>query len=72
MSEYDFDLIEDAEERPFNFEYLKRILAYAAPYKKTVVTVSLLTLTGIVVGLVEPLLLKKPLMKASQIGMPQL
>lgn len=59
MSEYDFDLIEDTEERPFNFEYLKRILAYAAPYRKTVIAVSLLTLTGIVIGLVEPLLLKK-------------
>ncbi|MBP8614082.1 MAG: ABC transporter ATP-binding protein [Firmicutes bacterium] len=60
MSEYDLDLIEeDAEERPFNFDYLKRILGYAAPYKKTVVTVSLLTLIGIVIGLVEPLLFKK-------------
>ncbi|MFA6654368.1 MAG: ABC transporter ATP-binding protein [Bacillota bacterium] len=60
MSEYDLDLIEeDAEERPFNIEYLKRILDYAAPYRKTVIAVSLLTLTGIVIGLVEPLLFKK-------------
>lgn len=59
MSEYDFDLTEDAEERPFNMEYFIRILEYARPYRKTAVTASFLTLTGIVIGLLEPLLFKK-------------
>ncbi len=59
MSEYDFDLTEDAEERPFNMEYFIRILGYARPYRKTAVTASFLTLTGIIIGLLEPLLFKK-------------
>ena len=59
MSEYDLDLAEDVEERPFNMEYFKRILGYAGPYRKTAVAASFLTLVGTVIGLVEPLLFKK-------------
>ena len=59
MSEYDLDLAEDVEERPFNMEYFKRILGYTRPYRKTAVIASLLTLAGIIIGLVEPLLFRK-------------
>lgn len=60
MSEYDLDeLIEEAEERPFNMEYFLRILGYTRPYRKTAIKASILTLTGIIIGLVEPLLFRK-------------
>ena len=60
MSEYDLDeLIEEAEERPFNMEYFLRILGYARPYRKTAVKASILTLAGIIIGLLEPLLFKR-------------
>lgn len=59
MAEYDLDLMEDEEERPFNKEYFLRILGYAAPYRKTVILSASLTLVGIVIGLVEPLLLQR-------------
>lgn len=58
MSEYDLDLTEDAEERPFNREHFNRILQYAAPYGKTVAWAAALTLCGITVGLAEPLLFR--------------
>ncbi len=58
MSEYDLDLTEDAEERPFNRDHFNRILRYAAPYGKTVAWASALTLCGVAVGLAEPLLFK--------------
>ena len=60
MSEYDLDeLLEEAEERPFNMGYFLRILGYTRPYRKTAVKASILTLTGIVIGLIEPLLFKR-------------
>ncbi len=59
MSEYDLDLAEDVQERPFNMEYFKRILGYTRPYKKTAVIASVLTLAGIIIGLIEPLLFRK-------------
>lgn len=60
MSEYDlYELIEEAEERPFNMEYFLRILGYTRPYRKTAIKASILTLTGIIIGLVEPLLFRK-------------
>lgn len=40
-------------------EYFKRILGYTRPYRKTAVIASLLTLAGIIIGLVEPLLFRK-------------
>ncbi|HHX29071.1 MAG: ABC transporter ATP-binding protein [Bacillota bacterium] len=61
MSEYDLDLEEDVEERPFNREHFARILSYARPYPKTVVAATALTLTGIVLGLVEPLMFRAAL-----------
>ncbi len=59
MAEYDLDLTEDEEERPFNKEHFLRILGYATPYKKTVALSATLTLVGIAIGLVEPLLLQR-------------
>jgi ATP-binding cassette subfamily B multidrug efflux pump len=59
MSEYDLDLIDDAEERPFNMEYFKRILGYTRRYQNPAIAASLLTLAGIAIGVLEPLLFKK-------------
>lgn len=61
MSEYDLDLEEDVEERPFNKEHFARILSYARPYPKTVALATALTLTGIIIGLVEPLMFRAAL-----------
>ncbi|QUL98063.1 MAG: ABC transporter ATP-binding protein [Candidatus Fermentithermobacillus carboniphilus] len=58
MSEYDLDLTEDVEERPFNTAYFLRILGYTRPYKKTAALAAFLTLCGIIIGLLEPLLLR--------------
>ena len=61
MSEYDLDLEEDVEERPFNKEHFARILSYARPYPKTVALATALTLTGIIIGLVRPLMFRAAL-----------
>jgi len=61
MSEYDLDLEEDVEERPFNKEHFARILSYTRPYPKTVAAATALTLTGIIIGLVEPLMFRAAL-----------
>ncbi len=61
MSEYDLDLEEDVEERPFNKEHFLRILSYTRPYPKTVAAATALTLTSIIIGLVEPLMFRSAL-----------
>lgn len=58
MSEYDLDLTEDAEERPFNMVHFRRILAYGKPYRKMVLVAASLTLLGVINGLIDPLLFK--------------
>lgn len=58
MSEYDLDLTEDAEERPFNKAHFVRMLGYVKPYMKTVMVAAALTLYGVVAGLVDPLLFR--------------
>jgi ATP-binding cassette subfamily B multidrug efflux pump len=68
MSEYDLDLQEDEEERPFDKKHFMRILSYTRPYRKTVVAAAALTLTGIVIGLVEPLLFRTALDKGIASG----
>lgn len=59
MSEYDLDLAEEPEERPFNIQYFLRILSYLRPYRGKAVWAAFLTLVGIVIGLVEPLLFRE-------------
>jgi ATP-binding cassette subfamily B multidrug efflux pump len=68
MAEYDLDLEDDIEERPFDREHFLRILNYAVPYKKTALFAGLLTLLGIVIGLVEPLLLRTAVDGATKLG----
>jgi ATP-binding cassette subfamily B protein len=58
MSEYDLDLTEDEEAKPFNRARFVRMLRYVKPYSKLVLTASALTLFGVIVGLAEPLLLR--------------
>ncbi len=68
MAEYDLDLTEDEEERPFNKQHFSRILGYASPYKKTVTLSASLTLVGIAIGLVEPILLGFAIDKGVETG----
>ncbi|HHW25885.1 MAG TPA: ABC transporter ATP-binding protein [Firmicutes bacterium] len=63
MSEFDLDLVEEAEEAPFNRERFVRILRYTKPYMKTVVLSASLTLCGIAINLAEPLLLRSAIDK---------
>lgn len=46
----------EAEKRPFNFTYLKRMLGYVRPYIKTVLTAGALVLITTATNLAEPLL----------------
>ncbi len=68
MAEYDLDLTEDEEERPFNKQHFTRILGYASPYRKTVTLSAALTLVGIAIGLVEPLLLGYAIDRGVKVG----
>jgi len=57
-SEFDLDLTEEAEQRPFNLPHFKRILGYTKPYAKTVAKVSGLMLFGVVSNIVDPLIIR--------------
>ena len=63
MAEYDLDLEEDVQERPFNKEHFMRIMSYALPHRKTVFTGAMLTLATIAINLAEPLLFRQALDK---------
>ena len=63
MAEYDLDLEEDVQERPFNKEHFMRIMSYALPHRKTLFTGAMLTLATIAINLAEPLLFRQALDK---------
>jgi len=57
-SEFDLDLTEEAEQRPFNMAYFLRILRYTRPYAKEVAKVAALMLFGVVSNIVDPLIFR--------------
>ena len=48
-------LDEEAQERPFNYGYLKRMLRYLKPYRRQLLVVSAFVLLGTIATLMEPL-----------------
>jgi ATP-binding cassette subfamily B protein len=58
MSEFDLDLTEEAEQRPFNMPHFLRILRYTKPYAKQVIVVSALMMLAVVSNLIDPLLFR--------------
>jgi len=57
-SEFDLDLTEEAEQRPFNMAHFRRILRYTKPYTKEVVKVSALMLFAVVSNIIDPLIFR--------------
>ncbi len=57
-SEFDLDLTEEAEQRPFNMPHFLRILGYTKPYAKQVMVVSGLMLLAVLSNLIDPLLFR--------------
>jgi ATP-binding cassette subfamily B multidrug efflux pump len=57
-SEFDLDLTEEAEQRPFNMAYFLRILSYTKPYTKEVIKVAALMLFGVISNIVDPLIFR--------------
>ncbi|MGE5579573.1 MAG: ABC transporter ATP-binding protein [Bacillota bacterium] len=57
-SEFDLDLTEEAEQRPFNMAYFLRILRYTRPYVKEVVKVAALMLFAVISNIVDPLIFR--------------
>jgi len=55
----DFDLEQDeAEEKPFNKAYLKRMIGYTKPFRHVLAIVGVLVIIGMVLSLAEPYLIK--------------
>jgi ATP-binding cassette subfamily B protein len=57
MSQIEWDS-EEAEEKGFNGAYMKRMLGYLKPHKKTLVIVSIVVLVNMLLSLTEPMLIR--------------
>lgn len=53
-----YDLDEDIEEKPFDGKLLARMLTYLSPFKRQVTILSFFVFVNLVVGLLEPFLIK--------------
>lgn len=54
---FEEELQDEAQERPFNYGYFKRMLRYLGPYKKHLSVVGVFVLLGTVANLIEPALI---------------
>jgi ATP-binding cassette, subfamily B, multidrug efflux pump len=54
-----YDIDEDLEEKPFDFQLFRRTLTYIRPYKNQLLIVTVFLIVGLVAGLFEPLLIKQ-------------
>ncbi|GFN32321.1 ABC transporter ATP-binding protein [Paenibacillus xylaniclasticus] len=57
MSQVEWDSEDELEERPFQFDYLRRLFRYVLPYKRTLGFVIVIVLLNMVLSLAEPLML---------------
>jgi ATP-binding cassette, subfamily B, multidrug efflux pump len=57
MSQWDMDS-EDDEDKPFNKQYMKRMIGYLKPHKKVMVIVSIIVVLNMLLSLAEPLLIR--------------
>ena len=46
--------LEEAEEKPFNYAYFRRLMRYLIPYRKSLLVVGVFILMGTAVTLLEP------------------
>ncbi|MBC7236935.1 MAG: ABC transporter ATP-binding protein, partial [Chloroflexi bacterium] len=58
MADDNYEELEEAEQKPFNYEYLRRMLAYTRPYRREMVIVIVAMIVGSVLRLMEPYLLR--------------
>ncbi|MFH1086006.1 MAG: ABC transporter ATP-binding protein [Chloroflexota bacterium] len=58
MADDQYEELEEVEQRPFNYAYLKRMLAYARPYRRYLAGMVALMAFGSILRLMEPYLLK--------------
>lgn len=57
MSQVEWDLDEDQEEKPFNGKYMRRMLRYLIPYRKLMTWVVIVVLLNMLLSLSEPIIL---------------
>lgn len=57
MSQNEWDQDTDADEKPFNMGYMKRMLKYLAPYRKLMTWVVIIVLINMLLSLSEPIIL---------------
>ncbi|CAM4434948.1 ATP-binding cassette subfamily B protein [Paenibacillus endophyticus] len=57
MSQTEWDLDEDQEEKPFNGKYMKRMLHYLLPYRKLMTLVVVVVFINMLLSLSEPIIL---------------
>lgn len=57
MSQIEWDQDTDADEKPFNMGYMKRMLKYLAPYRKLMTWVVIIVLINMLLSLSEPIIL---------------
>ncbi|WP_127584549.1 ABC transporter ATP-binding protein [Paenibacillus koleovorans] len=57
MSQWDMDS-EDQEDKPFNKQYMKRMIGYLKPHKKVMVVVGIIVVLNMLLSLAEPLVIR--------------
>ena len=57
MSQVEWDMDEEVEEKPFNGQYMRRMLLYLVPYRKLMIWVVIIVLINMLLSLSEPIIL---------------
>lgn len=57
MSQVEWDLDDEAEEKPFNVNYMRRMMRYLIPYRKLLSLVVVIVFANMLLSLSEPLIL---------------
>ncbi|WP_235549053.1 ABC transporter ATP-binding protein [Paenibacillus sp. Soil522] len=57
MSQVEWDRDEEVEEKPFNGQYMRRMLLYLVPYRKLMIWVVIIVLINMLLSLSEPIIL---------------
>ncbi|EFM12130.1 ABC transporter related protein [Paenibacillus curdlanolyticus YK9] len=57
MSQVEWDSVDELEEKPFQLDYMRRLLRYVLPYRRTLSFVVAVVLLNMALSLAEPLLL---------------
>lgn len=57
MSQVEWDMDDEVEEKPFNMNYMRRMLQYLVPYRKLMTWVVVIVLLNMLLSLSEPIIL---------------